>query len=70
MVTIMYIPMLNLFLSMLYCKSRNGEFYLNGHSDVQCWQGEHIIYSVAAIVSCLVFVPLCYIAGATYYESD
>ena len=70
-VTVLFLPLLQLFVSMLACAENETEtgYVHSNYRDVECWTGTHIIHAVAAILVSILFIIISIIVCLTYYES-
>ncbi|MDR3548610.1 MAG: hypothetical protein P4M11_10175 [Candidatus Pacebacteria bacterium] len=68
-VTALFLPLTELFFSMMACQSDDAGVMVNTTaSDIVCWQGMHILYSASAIVVSSVFLVIAIIVAMTYFD--
>lgn len=59
-VTILFMPMFEVFLSMLQCSTNSDAIQISSYdSSLVCWQGAHIVHVIFAIVFSVIFVIIC-----------
>lgn len=73
-VTVLFMPIFELFISMLECEEEpdeNGVIHSMNHyaHGLICWQGQHYVHSILAILVSVAFVIICIVVSITYYES-
>lgn len=60
-VTNLFLPFVELFLSMLNCNSKNGNVN-SVVNELECWKGLHILYCVSAVIVAILFLLMTTIA--------
>eukprot|EP01022_Parablepharisma_sp_SALTPOND_P033551 TRINITY_DN88_c0_g1_i1.p1 TRINITY_DN88_c0_g1~~TRINITY_DN88_c0_g1_i1.p1 ORF type:complete len:1755 (-),score=211.95 TRINITY_DN88_c0_g1_i1:16687-21951(-) len=68
-VTVLFMPLIDLFTSMVQCDYIEGKWVHYAFSDVVCWQGMHILHGTVALIVTGIFVVICCIVGLTFFES-
>jgi len=68
-VTVLFMPLIDLFMSMAQCQVENGELAHYAYKDVPCWKGMHILHGSLAIMITGIFFVICCIVGLTFFES-
>jgi hypothetical protein len=70
-VTALFLPLLELFFSMMACERNDNEELVNTTApDIVCWKGLHILYSVSAILVSSVFIVISVIVAMTYFDAS
>lgn len=68
--TILYLPILDLFFTIVNCKSNaSNEMFNVVFSTEACWTGSHIIHGIVAIVSIAIFTVLTLTSNLLYFEA-
>ncbi|CAD8203560.1 unnamed protein product [Paramecium pentaurelia] len=65
----LYMPIIDLLLSMLACQTDQNGVLKHQLFDVQCWSNIHIVHAIVAIFGTILFFILCIIFSLLYYES-
>ena len=67
--TVLYLPLLDFFLSVLNCvKDENGQNVHFIFKEVVCYQGEHLVHSILAVLVIAAFILISQIVGIAYFE--
>lgn len=68
--TILYLPILNIFLLTLDCTNDNENVLRHTYfSEVVCWQQTHILHSILSIFISIIFTLLVMVLSLTYFET-
>jgi hypothetical protein len=68
-VTILYLPFLDYFISIVACvKDNYGNTVHSYFSEVTCWSGMHILHAVFAIIGSLIFFCMSIVISLTFFE--
>jgi len=69
-VTIMFLPLLKLFVSMISChKNGQGVSVHNSYHEINCWEGYHILHAALAIFVSIIFILISLIVTLTFYDA-
>ena len=69
-VTVMFLPLLKLFMSMISCHNDiDGNFVNNYYTDLRCWEGYHILHGIMAILVSIIFIMISLIVTLTFYDT-
>jgi len=64
--TILYMPFLDLFISLVICNSNNNHFVFE---EIHCWSGSHAVHSVVALIFFILFYFISILFSFLYFES-
>jgi len=68
-VTILYLPFLDYFISIVACVKDNGGNNVHSYfTEVLCWNGMHILHAVFAILGSLIFFCMSIVISLTFFE--
>ena len=67
--TVLFVPILDYILTIMYCESKNGIYTHIYFSNVICWKTFHILHSFFSIFITIVFISLTFIISLTFFES-
>ncbi|CAD8157654.1 unnamed protein product [Paramecium octaurelia] len=66
---VLYMPIIDLLLSMLSCQTNQNGVLVHQLFDVECWSNIHIVHAIVAIFGTILFFVLCTLFSLLYYES-
>ena len=67
-ITILFIPVISLNLSMFVCIEKNGKFYNKVSPQLQCYVGFHYIHMITSFVMSCIFFTICLVVVVTFFE--
>ena len=67
--TALYLPYLSYLVSILACvRNQNRQIVHSLFSEVVCWQSDHIVHAVIAILGIITFATISFATSLTYFE--
>jgi hypothetical protein len=69
-VTVLFLPFLETFTSMIDCHSENGHSSNLLFPTFMCWTGQHIIHATFALVVSFIFIIISLVVALTYFDSQ
>ena len=67
-VTVLFMPMMELFFLMFSCEFKEGRYQLVLFREVTCWDGAHTIHATLGIIFSFFFVCICLVFTSTVFE--
>jgi hypothetical protein len=70
-VTVLFLPITEFLIQMVQCEydAEKGYSVHSMFSEIQCWNGMHILHSVVALINIIVFVSISMVVALNYFES-
>jgi len=69
-VTVLFLPFLETFTSMIECKNKNGQLVSMIFDEFHCWTGQHIIHASFALVVSLIFIFISVVVALTFFDNQ
>ena len=69
-VTVLFLPMLEMMMTIFQCKHANGTLINIYTVDMECFKGVYFLHLTLAIIISLIFICICIIVSLTFFEID